>query len=262
MQRWRQVGAFHAKYSRTPPLPPVMQTASFQLPRPKRPLAGWAWVLLLHALLFWAVHVGLTRDVVQKMPTVVQALLLTETPRETPPPPAAAPPPPTPALAKPAPTQPLQPPPSPPTLPAIELPVVSASTPSNSGLTAPAPSAPQAAAAPATAPAATAPAAAAPARATAPTPTRTAAGVNVSQCEKPEYPSASRRLEEEGTVALRFLVGVDGKVIQSEVEKSSGFKRLDEAARAGLSKCQFRPALVDGKPEQAWASMKYTWRLE
>jgi protein TonB len=86
--------------------------------------------------------------------------------------------------------------------------------------------------------------------------------VNINQCEKPEYPSASRRLEEEGTVALRFLVGVDGKVIQSEVEKSSGFKRLDEAARAGLSKCQFRPALVDGKPEQAWASIKYTWRLE
>jgi periplasmic protein TonB len=261
MQHGLQVGAFHAKYSRTAPLPSFMQIASFQLPRAKRPLAGWAWVLLLHALLFWAVHVGLTRDVVQKMPVVVQALLLTETPRETPPPPAAAPPPPSPAVAKPAPAQPLHPAPSPPTsptpAPAIELPAVSAPTPANSGLTASAPSAPLAVAAPATAPAA-----AAPVRATAPTPTRTAAGVNVSQCEKPEYPSASRRLEEEGTVALRFLVGVDGKVLQSEVEKSSGFKRLDEAARAGLSKCQFRPALVDGKPEQAWASMKYTWRLE
>ena len=241
-----------------------MQTASFQLPRPKRPLAGWAWVLGLHALLFWAVHVGLTRDVVQKMPIVVQALLLTETPRETPPPPAAAPPPPPPPVAKPAPAQPLQPAQPVQPAPAIELPVVSTPTPSNSGLTAPAPSAPQSTAAPAAAPATTAPAAAAaaPVRATAPAPTRTAAGVNVNQCEKPEYPSASRRLEEEGTVALRFLVGVDGKVIQSEVEKSSGFKRLDEAARAGLSKCQFRPALVDGKPEQAWASMKYTWRLE
>ena len=91
---------------------------------------------------------------------------------------------------------------------------------------------------------------------------RTAAGVNAANCEKPEYPSASRRLEEEGTVHLRFLVGMDGKVIQSEVEKSSGFKRLDEAARAGLAKCQFRPATVDGKPEQAWASIRYTWRLE
>jgi protein TonB len=69
-------------------------------------------------------------------------------------------------------------------------------------------------------------------------------------------------MAEEGTVSLRFLVGVDGKVIQSEIEKSSGFKRLDEAARAGLSKCRFQPATVDGRPEQAWASMKYTWRLE
>ena len=101
---------------------------------------------------------------------------------------------------------------------------------------------------------------AAPARAA--PPTRTAASVSAAQCEKPDYPNASRRMEEEGTVSLRFLVGVDGQVIQSEIEKSSGFKRLDEAARAGLSKCRFQPATVDGRPEQAWASMKYTWRLE
>ncbi|WP_299514903.1 TonB family protein [uncultured Limnohabitans sp.] len=103
---------------------------------------------------------------------------------------------------------------------------------------------------------------------TVPTPARAAppvrkpAGVNSAQCEKPNYPSASRRMEEEGTVSLRFLVGVNGKVIQSEIEKSSGYKRLDEAARAGLSLCRFEPATVDGQAEQAWASMKYTWRLE
>jgi protein TonB len=84
----------------------------------------------------------------------------------------------------------------------------------------------------------------------------------MAQCQKPEYPSASRRFEEEGTVTLRFLVDTDGKVIQAEIEKSSGYKRLDEAARAGLSKCQFKPAMTDGKAEQAWASIKYTWRLE
>jgi periplasmic protein TonB len=91
---------------------------------------------------------------------------------------------------------------------------------------------------------------------------RTAAVISASSCEKPEYPSASKRLEEEGTVQLKFLVGVDGKVMESAIEKSSGFRRLDEAARAGLSKCQFKPATVDGKPQQSWASMKYTWRLE
>jgi len=111
------------------------------------------------------------------------------------------------------------------------------------------------------APAPTAPAPAQAATRVAP-PVRTTANVNMAQCDKPEYPSASRRMEEEGTVSLRFLVGIDGKIIQSEVEKSSGYKRLDEAARAGLSKCQFKPATVDGKPEQAWTTLRYVWRLD
>jgi protein TonB len=83
-----------------------------------------------------------------------------------------------------------------------------------------------------------------------------------AHCAKPDYPSASRRLEEEGTVTLKFLIGADGRVLQADIEKTSGFNRLDEAARNALSKCQFRPGTVDGKPEQSWASIKYTWRLE
>ena len=83
-----------------------------------------------------------------------------------------------------------------------------------------------------------------------------------ASCAKPDYPSASRRLEEEGTVSLKFLIGADGRVLQAEIEKTSGFPRLDEAARNALSKCQFRPGTVDGKAEQSWASIKYTWRLE
>ena len=31
--------------------------------------------------------------------------------------------------------------------------------------------------------------------------------INASSCEKPDYPVASKRLTEEGTVHLRFLVG-------------------------------------------------------
>lgn len=195
-------------------------------------------VVLLHLLFFWALQSGMVRTVTQKAQVVVDAVLLSEdkpsipppAPKNLPPPPKNAPPPPawvppveTPVTAPPAPT-------------AVTA-VTSTPTP-------PAPAAPAAAAGPKT------------------DAVRTAAVVNAAQCEKPDYPSASRRLEEEGTVHLRFLVGVDGKVIQAEVEKSSGYKRLDEAARAGLSRCQFRPATVDGKPEQAWASMRYTWRLE
>jgi protein TonB len=83
-----------------------------------------------------------------------------------------------------------------------------------------------------------------------------------AHCAKPDYPSASRRMEEEGTVTLKFLIGVDGKVIQADIEKSSGFARLDEASRNALSKCQFRPGTVDGKPEQSWTTIQYKWRLE
>ena len=194
-------------------------------------------VVLLHQLFFWALQSGLVRTVTQKAQVVVDAVLLSEdkpsipppAPKNLPPPPKNAPPPPA-------------------WVPPVEMPVAAP----------PAPAAVTAVTSTPTPPAPAAPAAAGPKTDA----VRTAAVVNAAQCEKPDYPSASRRLEEEGTVHLRFLVGVDGKVIQAEVEKSSGYKRLDEAARAGLSRCQFRPATVDGKPEQAWASMRYTWRLE
>lgn len=81
-------------------------------------------------------------------------------------------------------------------------------------------------------------------------------------CQQPEYPSASRRNEEAGTVQLRFLIGVDGKVVESKIESSSGYPRLDEAARHALGQCQFKAGTVDGKPEQSWARLRYVWKLE
>lgn len=81
-------------------------------------------------------------------------------------------------------------------------------------------------------------------------------------CPQPEYPAASRRNEEAGTVTLRFLIGVDGKVVDSKVESSSGYSRLDEAARKALSQCRFKAGTVDGKPEQSWARLQYVWKLE
>ena len=242
-----------------------LQTRSRQKPW------GLGVVVLLHLLAFWAIQAGLARDIDRQLPQVVQAILLQETPPPPPPkidpPPAPLPPPPKPQA--PPPVAPAPPPPvaalSP--MPPVQVPpvevAVAPSTAPKQAITAVANSNPQPAPslAPALAPVpATAAAPATPARAA--PPTRTPASVSAAQCDKPDYPSASRRMEEEGTVSLRFLVGVDGKVIQSEIEKSSGFKRLDEAARAGLSKCHFQPATVDGRPEQAWASMKYTWRLE
>jgi protein TonB len=81
-------------------------------------------------------------------------------------------------------------------------------------------------------------------------------------CPKPDYPKSSRRLLEEGIVTLNFLVDTDGHVLKAEIAKSSGFERLDDAARTALSKCQFRPGSSNGYPVQSWSSIRYAWRLK
>src|SRR5712692_9046363 len=93
-------------------------------------------------------------------------------------------------------------------------------------------------------------------------PVRTAAVVDANTCEKPSYPAAALRSNEVGTVRLSFLIEADGRVLDSKVERSSGYRRLDEAARAALSLCKFRPATVDGRPERARARIDYVWKLE
>lgn len=58
----------------------------------------------------------------------------------------------------------------------------------------------------------------------------------------PVYPSASRRLGEEGRVVLRVAVSAEGLAERVEIKQSSGFRRLDEAARAAVERWRFVPA--------------------
>lgn len=76
-----------------------------------------------------------------------------------------------------------------------------------------------------------------------------------------EYPKASLMNEEQGDVTLSFLVSPDGHVLDSKIEKSSGFKNLDKAAIKGLSACKFKPGTKDGAPAQTWTKVDYVWKL-
>lgn len=207
---------------------------------PRKHLVGLAVVVVLHALLFWAINSGLAHKFVKIVKAPVEAVLLEEL---KPPPPPPPPPPPK-----------NLPPPPPAYVPPVEVQV---NTPPPVNAIAAVSNKPQPEAPPSPLPVVSNPPPAPPAPIA-----RTAAVISASSCEKPEYPSASRRLEEEGTVTLKFLVGVDGRVKESAVDKSSGFRRLDEAARQGLSKCQFKPGTENGQPVEGWASMRYTWKLE
>lgn len=93
-------------------------------------------------------------------------------------------------------------------------------------------------------------------------PVRSAAVVDAKNCEKPEYPRNALRNGDSGLVRLALLIGIDGRVKDSKIEKSSGFRELDQAAQVGLSLCKFKPAQVDGVPEQAWAKMEYMWTMD
>jgi len=80
-------------------------------------------------------------------------------------------------------------------------------------------------------------------------------------CGQPIYPAESRRLNETGSVVLKFLIDVKGLVKESGVETTSGYARLDQAALEALSKCKFKPGASDGLPKRMWSKIKYTWKL-
>jgi periplasmic protein TonB len=68
----------------------------------------------------------------------------------------------------------------------------------------------------------------------------------------PSYPRDALREGVEGTVMLQVLVDVDGRPLQVDVQRSSGDRRLDAAARRQvLQHWRFRPAMQDGRPVQA-----------
>ena len=68
----------------------------------------------------------------------------------------------------------------------------------------------------------------------------------------PAYPRDALHEGIRGTVLLQVLVDVDGRPLQVDVQRSSGDRRLDIAARKQvLQHWRFRPAMQDGHVVQA-----------
>jgi len=200
---------------------------------PKKSSIGFLVVVLLHVGLGYLFVTGLGHSAIEVLKQPLETKLIEEVK-----PPDAPPPPPPPKLA----------PPPPPFIPMPDIQVRTAPSPNAiSQITNQKPAEPPPPAAP-----------------PAPhVPQVVPAVIDAAKnCRRPEYPAVSRRMEEQGTTILTFLVGVDGKVVESRVESSSGHPRLDEAAKSAMEQCQFKPGSVDGKPEQTWARVKWTWTLQ
>ncbi|MBK9520586.1 MAG: TonB family protein [Rhodocyclaceae bacterium] len=196
--------------------------------------ASFAAVVVFHIVLVYALVNGLARKIVE----VVQAPLETKIIEEVkPPPPDKPPPPPPPRMAA----------PPPPFIPPVEV-RIDTPPPVQSSISAVS-SVKPANEAPIPRPVVTGP-------------SRSPAVVDASKCSKPAYPPASVRAQETGLVVLQFLIGADSSVIESKIERSSGFRRLDEAARQALSLCKFKAGTEEGKAVQSWARIEYLWKLD
>lgn len=103
----------------------------------------------------------------------------------------------------------------------------------------------------------------------APAPVATASGNALRQAViadaracAPSYPARAYSNGESGTVQLALLVGGDGGVLESKVQKSSGHAELDKAARKALSQCHFKVAANDRAADPVWTNVEYAFSLD
>ena len=81
-------------------------------------------------------------------------------------------------------------------------------------------------------------------------------------CAKPNFPTRWMSEGDSGDVVIAFLVGTDGKVVESKVLESSGHLRVDRASVRAGERCKFKPAARDGQAATGWAKVKYSWVID
>ncbi len=191
-------------------------------------------IIILHLIFYWALKQGLVRAGIE----IIQDYSIMDLPPPPPPPEDLDEPPPPPPVDVPPPVVPP---------PLIELPAFEG--PSNA-ITAQVKEAPRAQPQ-------------VPARQVQITPPRFKSrsdriGAAIAAC----YPSASRRLSEEGRVVATITVGADGKAGDITVTQSSGFPRLDAAVECVVRRLPFEPGKRDGQPVDAQVSVPIVFKLE
>jgi protein TonB len=78
---------------------------------------------------------------------------------------------------------------------------------------------------------------------------------------EPTYPPASRRAGEEGTVRLRVFVDERGRPQDVQVAQTSGFARLDDAAKQAVKRWRFQAATDGTGPIATWTQVAITFKL-
>ena len=78
---------------------------------------------------------------------------------------------------------------------------------------------------------------------------------------QPSYPAESRSRREQGETLLRAEVLSNGRVGRLEIEKSSGYARLDEVALRTVRNWRFKPALKGREAVACWVHIPVRFSL-
>lgn len=218
-------------------------------------------VLAFHALAIWALQSGLLMRAVEMVVPVEVLAQIIEPPKPAPPPPAPVvpkePPPPPVKQAVVKPTPPVPQTQAPPQILAVETPT-------------PAPNAPAtvqvAPAAPVLPPSVPVAAVASPAPVPVPAPApvvKVQPSTDADDLYNPNqrYPRMSFSMGEQGTVMVRILIGAKGLPLKAELQKTSGFERLDQAALEYVMQSRYKPGTLNGVPNEMWMGRSVTYTI-
>lgn len=79
---------------------------------------------------------------------------------------------------------------------------------------------------------------------------------------QPPYPSSEIRSGNSGRVAMRVLIGTDGRVKQVERISAASDAFFAAAERQALTKWRFKPATSDGTPIEQWKTISLRFELQ
>jgi protein TonB len=78
---------------------------------------------------------------------------------------------------------------------------------------------------------------------------------------QPAYPDGAQLNGEQGDVLVGVNVSASGKPRRLRIDRSSGFKDLDNAAAEAVAQWRFIPAIENGDTTSAWTSVKIHFEL-
>ena len=214
-------------------------------------------VLLFHALAIWALQSGLLMRAVEMVVPVEVLAQIIEPPKPIPPPPVV------PKEAPPTKSEVAKQTPKPSAPQTQAQPPILAVETATPAPVAPAPVqiAPPAPILPPSVPVA---AVAAPVPAPVPAPvTKVPPSTDADDLYNPNqrYPRMSQTMGEQGTVMVRILIGANGLPLKAELQKTSGFERLDQAALDFVMQSRYKPGTLGGKPTEMWMGREVKYIL-